>query len=208
MAPAGSSTVLPTSTAHPNPAQVSQVTYTFVPLLETLTSLSTVMAILPVYTTSKLHEAWINLRQTPSSTPDNYVKGVVFGQKWAWFAKKFARPTLWTPFMKSYIRHCPGHARLGQTLPAWESGSQKGVELWSSALTIKVKGQSNADNGWLHNGSAPDKLPCSSVGIALHYVYTRRNQWMYRWTNVYALCELLDCCPICLGCYVEWRFLH
>ena len=28
-----------------------------------------VMAILPVYTTSKLHGARINLRQTPSSTP-------------------------------------------------------------------------------------------------------------------------------------------
>ena len=41
---------------------------------------STVMAILPVYTTSKLHAARINLRQTPSSTPGvlfNYIKGVV-----------------------------------------------------------------------------------------------------------------------------------
>ena len=62
------------------------------------------MAILPAYTTSKLHAARINLRQTPSSTPGvmfNYVKGVVFGQKWAWFAKIFAvaqaRPTLRTP---------------------------------------------------------------------------------------------------------------
>ena len=39
---------------------------------------STVMATLPVYTTSKLHAARINLRQTPSSTPGvlfNYVKG-------------------------------------------------------------------------------------------------------------------------------------
>ena len=36
------------------------------------------MAILPVYTTSKLHAARINLRQTPSSTSGvlfNYVKG-------------------------------------------------------------------------------------------------------------------------------------
>ena len=36
------------------------------------------MAILPVYTTSKLHAARINLRQTPSSTPGvlfNYVNG-------------------------------------------------------------------------------------------------------------------------------------
>jgi len=40
-----------------------------------------VMEILPVYTTSKLHAARINLRQTPSSTPGvlfNYVKGMVF----------------------------------------------------------------------------------------------------------------------------------
>ena len=47
---------------------------------------STVMAILPVYTTSKLHAARINLRQTPSSTPGvsfNYVKGHGFGRKWA-----------------------------------------------------------------------------------------------------------------------------
>ena len=54
---------------------------------------STVMAILPVYTTSKLHAARINLRQTPSSNTGvlfNYVKGVVFGRKWAWFAKIFA----------------------------------------------------------------------------------------------------------------------
>ena len=65
---------------------------------------STVMAILPVYTTSKLHAARINLRQTPSSTTGvlfNYVKSVVFGRKWAWFAKFFAgvqaRPTLRTP---------------------------------------------------------------------------------------------------------------
>ena len=51
------------------------------------------MAILPVYTTSKLHAARINLRQTPSSNTGvlfNYVKGVVFGRKWAWFAKIFA----------------------------------------------------------------------------------------------------------------------
>ena len=65
---------------------------------------STVMAILPVYTTSKLHAARINLRQTPSSTPGalfNYVKGVVYARKWAWFAKIFAgaqaHPTLRTP---------------------------------------------------------------------------------------------------------------
>ena len=62
------------------------------------------MAILPVYTTSKLHAARINLRQTPSSTTGvsfNYVKSVIFGRKWAWFAKIFAgaqaRPTLRTP---------------------------------------------------------------------------------------------------------------
>ena len=50
------------------------------------------MAILPVYTTSKLHAARINLRQTPSSTPGvlvNYVKGRVFDRKWAWFVKNF-----------------------------------------------------------------------------------------------------------------------
>ena len=44
---------------------------------------STVMAILPVYTTSKLHVARINLRQTPSSTPGvlfDYVKGVVLAE--------------------------------------------------------------------------------------------------------------------------------
>ena len=49
---------------------------------------STVMTILPVYTTSKLHAARINLRQTPSSTPGvlfSYVKGRGFGRKWAWF---------------------------------------------------------------------------------------------------------------------------
>ena len=63
---------------------------------------STVMTILPVYTTSKLHAARISLRQTPSSTPGvlfNYAKGVVFSRKWAWFAKfswarKRARPPL------------------------------------------------------------------------------------------------------------------
>ena len=62
---------------------------------------STVMAILPVYTTSKLHAARINLRQTPSSTPGvlfNYVKGHGFDRKWAWFAIFFtgaqAHPTL------------------------------------------------------------------------------------------------------------------
>ena len=32
-----------------------------------------------------------------------------------------------------------------------------------------------ADKGWLYNDSAPDQLLCSSVGIALHYVYARRN---------------------------------
>ena len=49
-------------------------------------------------------------------------------------------------------------------------------------LRSKVKrvSESNADNGWLHNGSAPNKLPCSSIGIALHYVYARRNHWLYR----------------------------
>ena len=62
------------------------------------------MAILPVYTTSKLHAARINLRQTPSSTPGvlfNYVKGRGFGRKWAWFPKISAdaqtRPILRTP---------------------------------------------------------------------------------------------------------------
>ena len=52
----------------------------------------TVMAILPVYTTFKLHAARINHRQTISSTPGvlfNYVKGCGFGRKWAWFAKNF-----------------------------------------------------------------------------------------------------------------------
>ena len=45
---------------------------------------STVMAILPVYITSKLHAARINLRQTPSSTPGvlfSYVKGRGFWPK-------------------------------------------------------------------------------------------------------------------------------
>jgi len=62
------------------------------------------MAILLVYTTSKLHAARINLRQTPSSTHGvlfNYIKRRGFGRKWAWFAKFFAdaqaRPTLRTP---------------------------------------------------------------------------------------------------------------
>ena len=50
--------------------------------------LSTVMAILPVYTTSKLHAARINLKHLGVSF--NYVKGVVFGRKWAWFSKIFA----------------------------------------------------------------------------------------------------------------------
>ena len=60
------------------------------------------MAILPVYTTSKMYAARINL--TPSSTPGvsfNYVKGRGFSRKWAWFAKIFAaalaRPTLPNP---------------------------------------------------------------------------------------------------------------
>ena len=62
---------------------------------------STVMAILPVYTTSKLHAARINLRQTPSSTPRvlfNYVKGRGFWLKVGMVCKNFtgaqARPTL------------------------------------------------------------------------------------------------------------------
>ena len=63
------------------------------------------MAILPVYTTSKLHAARINLKhlaqQTTPGVSFNYVKGVVFGRKWAWFSKIFegaqARPTLRTP---------------------------------------------------------------------------------------------------------------
>ena len=63
------------------------------------------MAILPVYTTSKLHAARINLKhlaqQTTLGVSFNYVKGVVFGRKWAWFSKIFegaqARPTLPTP---------------------------------------------------------------------------------------------------------------
>ena len=66
--------------------------------------ISTVMAILPVYTTSKLHAARINLRQTPCSTPGvlfNYVKGRVFlpevGVVCKIFAGAQARPTLWTP---------------------------------------------------------------------------------------------------------------
>ena len=67
------------------------------------------MAILPVYTTSKLHAARINLRQTPSSTPG----GIVQLRKRAWFltgsgrglqkfsrTRKRARPYE-LPFMKS-----------------------------------------------------------------------------------------------------------
>ena len=70
---------------------------------------STVMAILPVYTTSKLHAARINLRQTPSSTPGvlfNYVKGCGFlaesghGLQKFSRARKCARPYQ-PPFMKS-----------------------------------------------------------------------------------------------------------
>ena len=59
------------------------------------------MTILPVYTTSKLHAARINLRQTPSSTPGvlfNYVKGRGL-QKFS-RARKRARPYE-PPFMKS-----------------------------------------------------------------------------------------------------------
>ena len=78
------------------------------------------------------------------------------------------------------------------------------MEPWSSPPRIKVEGQSNADNGWLHNGSAPNQPPCSGVGIALYYVYARRNHWLYRWTNVY---ELLDCCCPIYITYVEWRML-
>ena len=64
---------------------------------------STGMAILPVYTTSKLHAARINLRQTPSSTPGivfNYVKGVLAGSGRGFqkiFAGAQARPILRTP---------------------------------------------------------------------------------------------------------------
>ena len=46
---------------------------------------------------------------------------------------------------------------------------------------IKVKGQPTADNGrWLYNDSAQVQLLCSSVGIALLYVFAWRNQWLYR----------------------------
>ena len=51
-----------------------------------------IMAILPVYTTSKLHAARINLRQTPSSTPGvlfNYVKGRVFWPEVGVICKNF-----------------------------------------------------------------------------------------------------------------------
>ena len=66
------------------------------------------MAILPVYTTSKLHAARINLRQTPSSTPgycSTTQKGVVLAgsgrglQKFS-RTRKRARPYE-PPFMKS-----------------------------------------------------------------------------------------------------------
>ena len=70
---------------------------------------STVMAILPVYTTSKLHAARINLRQTPSSTPGvlfNYVKGHGFWPKVGVVCKIFLQARKRTrpyepPFMKS-----------------------------------------------------------------------------------------------------------
>ena len=55
---------------------------------------STVMAILPVYTTSKLHAARINLRQTLSSTPGvlfNYVKGRGFYPEVGMVCKHFSR---------------------------------------------------------------------------------------------------------------------
>ena len=62
------------------------------------------MAILPVYTTSKLHAARINLRQTPSSTPGvlfNYVEGRGFWPEVGVVCKNFpdaqARLTLRTP---------------------------------------------------------------------------------------------------------------
>ena len=53
--------------------------------------LSTVMAILPVYTTSKLHAARINLKHLAQHLGYRSAtqKGVVFGRKWAWFAKNF-----------------------------------------------------------------------------------------------------------------------
>ena len=44
---------------------------------------STVMAILPVYTTSKLHAARINLRQTPEL--NTWAWGIVQLRKRAWF---------------------------------------------------------------------------------------------------------------------------
>ena len=68
------------------------------------------MAILPVYTASKLHAARINLRQTPSSTPGvlfNYVKGRGFWPKVGVVCKIFrghvSVPDLTNPppFMKS-----------------------------------------------------------------------------------------------------------
>ena len=55
--------------------------------------ISTVMAILPVCTTSKLHAARINLRQTPSSIPGvlfNYVKGRGFWPEEGVVCKIFA----------------------------------------------------------------------------------------------------------------------
>ena len=55
----------------------------------------------PVYTTSKLHAARINLRPTPSSTPGvlfNYVKGRGFWSKVGVVCKKILRArTLRTP---------------------------------------------------------------------------------------------------------------
>ena len=77
---------------------------------------------------------------------------------------------------------------------------------WSLGVRIKVKGQPTADNSWLYNDSAQVQLPCGSVGITLHYVYARRNQWMYRWSNVHVLCKVLEsldcCCPI--ASYLIW----
>ena len=61
------------------------------------------MAILPVYITSKLHAARINLKHLAQhlGVLFNYVKGRGFDRKWAWFTKNFhwhaARLTLRTP---------------------------------------------------------------------------------------------------------------
>ena len=76
-------------------------------------------------------------------------------------------------------------------LSCFQSVSAQSASKIFSRFTAKrmlfTRSRPISSDGWLYNDSAQDQLPCSSVGIALHYVlYARRNQLLYRWTNVYA----------------------